>query len=152
MLLVCLAAAVFVSDWLIKRMVQKHYGFGRCTTLFKGRVCLCRFYNPGAAMGFLRNHKRILNAMSVSSILYVLHLIPELLKRGSRMERAGLGLTLGGALNNCYERIRKGRVTDYINFPKAKGSIKHIVFNLSDFAIMLGAILLLLGELLRKRK
>lgn len=143
---------VFVADWLIKQRIQKHYDFQHHKMLFNGRINLCKLYNPGAAMGFLKNHKRILNMVSVSSILYVLYLIPGLMKRGSGIEQAGMGLTLGGALNNCYERIFKGRVTDYINFPRLKGGLKHIVFNLSDFAILLGGILLVVGELLRKRK
>lgn len=152
MLIICLAAAVFTGDWLIKQRIEKQYGFERQKMLLKGRICLRKLYNPGAAMGLLKHHRRLLDVVSVSSILYILYLIPGLMKRGKRIEQAGMGLALGGALNNCYERIFKGRVTDYINFPRLKGRIKHIVFNLSDFAIMIGGIMLIVGEQLRKRK
>lgn len=151
MIILWLAVSVFACDWFIKRSIQKNYDDKGHKLLLKGRVCLCRLYNPGAAMGVLKNHKRILDMISVSSILYILYLIPGLMKRGSRMEQVGMGVVFGGALNNCYERIFKGRVTDYINFPRMKGRIKHIVFNLSDFAIMVGGIMLIAGEQLRKR-
>lgn len=151
MIIVWLAGIVFVCDWFIKRRIQKNYDYKEHKLLFKGRICLCKLYNPGAAMGFLKNHRRILDTVSISSILYILYLIPELMKRGNRIEQVGIGVVLGGALNNCYERLFKGSVTDYINFPKLKGRLKHIVFNLSDFAILIGGIMLIAGEQLRKR-
>jgi signal peptidase II len=56
-----------------------------------------------------------------------------------------LGLILGGALGNAFDRvINGGGVTDFINF--------HFwpVFNLADSAISIGVVLLLAGYFLRK--
>ena len=53
---------------------------------------------------------------------------------------------LGGAYSNTYDRVKKGFVTDYLNFPKMPGKIKNIVFNISDFCIMVGCGLILLKQ------
>jgi signal peptidase II len=67
--------------------------------------------------------------------------ILTLTKRGLNMLKFGLGLLLGGAFSNTYDRIKKGYVTDYMVFEHAPGFLKNVVFNLSDFAIIIGALI-----------
>ena len=50
------------------------------------------------------------------------------------------------ALSNLWERLRRGRVYDYLRFPKAPGPLGRYVYNLADLAIFLGAAGLLLGR------
>ena len=57
----------------------------------------------------------------------------------------GVGLILGGGLSNLLERLRAGRVFDYLRFPKAPGRLRRYVYNLADFAVFLGGVLWLLG-------
>ena len=63
-----------------------------------------------------------------------------------RWSPLGMGLILGGGLSNLYERVRHGRVYDYVQFPKAPKPLRRYVFNLADFAILSGCILLLCGK------
>ena len=56
----------------------------------------------------------------------------------------GAGLILGGGASNLYERLRHRRVLDYVQFPRAPWRLKRYVYNLADFAIFLGGVLLLL--------
>ncbi|WP_300638328.1 signal peptidase II, partial [uncultured Oscillibacter sp.] len=56
------------------------------------------------------------------------------------------GLVAGGGLSNLWERLRRGRVYDYLRFPKAPGPLGRYVYNLADLAIFLGAAGLLLGR------
>ena len=56
----------------------------------------------------------------------------------------GAGLLLGGGLSNLWERLRHGRVLDYLRVPKAPGMLKRYTYNLADLAIFLGAALLVL--------
>ena len=58
----------------------------------------------------------------------------------------GVGLILGGGLSNLLERLRQGKVYDYVQFPKAPGRIKQYIFNLADFAIRLGGLCLSLRK------
>jgi len=70
---------------------------------------------------------------------------------GQRMFALALSLILGGAVGNVVDRLQHGYVVDFIQvhwgaqyfFPS---------FNVADSAITLGAILLILDELLRVRR
>jgi signal peptidase II len=54
---------------------------------------------------------------------------------------AGLGLIVGGALGNAYDRFAYGAVADFFHFHI--GSFSWYVFNLADCAIVAGVLLLL---------
>ena len=58
------------------------------------------------------------------------------------------GLVIGGGLSNLLERLRQGKVYDYVRFPKAPGRWSRYVYNLADFAIILGGI----GFMFRKKR
>ena len=57
-------------------------------------------------------------------------------------------MALGGGLSNLWERLKNRRVYDYVQFPKLP-KLGRDVWNLADFAILLGGVLLALLD--RKR-
>ena len=63
---------------------------------------------------------------------------------------AALGLIVGGALGNAYDRFAYGAVADFFYFHV--GSFSWYVFNLADVAIVAGAGLLLYESLFVKQK
>lgn len=67
--------------------------------------------------------------------------------RGNSTLKAGLAFLLGGAYSNTYDRLVRKYVVDYISFPVKNERLRRIVFNLSDFCIMIGAVLLVIGEM-----
>lgn len=69
-----------------------------------------------------------------------------LTKPDRKMEKTGYTFLLGGALSNLYDRCRKGYVTDYIRFHSPWKRLNELVFNLSDFFIMAGAVLVWIGR------
>ena len=66
--------------------------------------------------------------------------------KGSKMLKAGLSLLLGGAYSNTYDRLVRKYVVDYVSFPVKNEKIRNVVFNISDFCIMIGALLMVLGS------
>ena len=66
-------------------------------------------------------------------------------RRGSNLLRTGLSLLLGGAFSNTYDRLKRKYVVDYISFGVKWKKLRNIVFNLSDFCIIIGALLTALG-------
>ena len=62
-----------------------------------------------------------------------------------RRSPIGAGLALGGGLSNLWERLRRGAVYDYVQFPKLP-KIGRYVWNLADLAILIGGLLLALLE------
>ena len=134
-LTVCIAAvtasACGAARWYLNRTSRRETEYGR------GRVRLTALWNGGGAFG-LPIKRKTLTALSAAGLA----LVPALARRC----RLGAGLILGGVLSNLWERLRHGRVYDYVRFPKAPGKLKQYVFNLADFAIFLGAALVLLGH------
>ena len=108
-------------------------------SLLGGRVLVRRLYNRGAGFGLVPLDARQVAPLSLAALW-------ALLRWGG--SRLGTGLLLGGGLSNLYERIRRGRVLDYLRFPRAPGVLKKYTYNLADLFILLGAVLLLL----RRRK
>ena len=61
---------------------------------------------------------------------------------------AGIGLVIGGAIGNLIDRVRLGRVIDFLDF-----SAIHFpwVFNVADASITVGVILILATEIFTPR-
>lgn len=66
-------------------------------------------------------------------------------RSASRLQAMGYGLVLGGALGNLADRSLNGAVFDYLFLHL--GRIPLFVFNFSDAAITLGALLLIADAL-----
>jgi signal peptidase II len=91
--------------------------------------------NTGAAFGLFQGGGwifGILAAVVAAAIVYYSLTLP----RGHNLLRLALGLQLGGALGNLLDRIQLGHVTDFLDFGPWP------VFNLADFAVVSGVVLL----------
>ena len=99
-----------------------------------GRVRLKSLWNDGAAFS-LPFPKGLLAPASAAAL--------GMLWVRRRRSPLAVGLILGGGLSNLWERTRNGRVYDYVQFPKAPGPLRRYVFNLADFSILAGGVLLL---------
>lgn len=100
-----------------------------------GRIKLTALWNRGAAFGLPLGREALM-------VLSALVLGVTVLFR--RRSPFGAGLVLGGGLSNLWERLRYGKVLDYLRFPAAPGKLKKYVYNLADLALFLGALLLAL--------
>ncbi|PPD16300.1 MAG: signal peptidase II [Methylobacterium sp.] len=69
------------------------------------------------------------------------------LKRAeNRLEAAGIGLIIGGAIGNAIDRIWHGAVFDFVHFHV--GSFSWYVFNVADAAIVVGVVMMVASPLL----
>lgn len=101
--------------------------------------------NTGAAFGSFQNGNTVLTALAVLVIVAILFYYPRVDSRDWSL-RLAMGLQLGGATGNLVDRLRMGRVTDFISI----GSFP--VFNIADSAITIGVVILLLGVWQRERE
>lgn len=106
---------------------------------------LTLIFNTGAAFGILntasgwQNWFFIAVALTVSlTILFMLRKFTE----DEKQSAIALLLILGGALGNVTDRIRLGRVVDFLHVHYQDWSFP--IFNIADSAITIGAILLVL--------
>jgi len=138
LILPVIAVLILVADQISKYLVMAHLELGESWAPVPAleRWFIFRYAtNTGVAfglfpdMGFL--FMVIALAVAVIIVLYYRHL-----PQGQCLVRISLGLQLGGALGNLLDRVRLGRVTDFIDFRIWP------VFNVADMAIVAGVSIL----------
>lgn len=131
---------LFGSDNLIKKKREEK---SEKYDLLHGNVHIMTYHNYGACLNLLEKYPFVVKFISVFFTCFITSIfLLSLGKCGKGILKTGLAFLLGGAFSNTYDRMKKGYVVDYINFPKAPGKLKQVVFNLSDFAILIGALLI----------
>lgn len=142
-----LAIAVFVLDLVIKNHIERTKTEGEAESVCGDRILLRKYHNKGA---FLNAGERKSGLVAIFSLVLTLGATVLFLVtftcRGNGLLRAGLAFLLGGAYSNTYDRMVRKYVVDYVSFPVKNQKIRNIVFNISDFCIMIGALLIVLGS------
>ena len=73
-----------------------------------------------------------------------------LFRAHEKLVKIGLGLVLGGAVGNIWDRLEYGKVADFFHF--FIGDWSFYTFNVADAAITVGVVLLLWDALLLSKK
>ncbi|MCH7835404.1 MAG: signal peptidase II [Chloroflexi bacterium] len=94
--------------------------------------------NTGAAFGILKDQTGFLIVTTVIGVaaIYLYYRYPPF---DHLVAPIAIGMMLGGAVGNLVDRVRLGRVTDFIDFPFWPS------FNVADSSITVGIVVLLLG-------
>ncbi len=139
MLNLLLSVGIAAADSLIKRHREEN---DTTYEYLDDHLRIVTYRNKGAFLGKgSKNPLLVMWASIALTVILGIVFIITLTHSGLKSLKLGLSLLLGGAFSNSYDRLRKGYVVDYIMFSKAPGFIKNIVFNLSDFAIIIGALI-----------
>ncbi len=141
------AATIFAGDTFLKIHLEKRLQWGREKEFCKGKILLCRHHNYGAALNFLEKQPNLVKGLC-ASLLLVLSGVWFFLRHKRENVRMLLGLSflLGGGGSNLYDRLSRGYVVDYVRFQTPWKRLNRSVFNVSDFFIFLGGILLIFSE------
>jgi signal peptidase II len=153
-----LAVLVLLADQLSKTLIIGSFQLGDSRTL-TSYFNLVRVHNSGAAFSFLSGASGWQRWFFVGLGLVATVAIVWMLKRhgSQRLFSFALSMILGGALGNVIDRLLHGHVIDFLQFhwdwlsPVFAGGY-FPSFNVADSAITLGAICLILDELLRVRR
>lgn len=141
------AAIVFLTDYLIKERIEKTGTEGETRPALGGKLLLRKYHNRGAFLNAGERKSKMVAILSVAlTLAATVAFLVTFTFRGSRMLKMGLALLLGGAYSNTYDRLRRKYVVDYVSFPVKNKKIRGIVFNISDFCIMIGALLMVLSQ------
>ena len=146
-----IALIVIVADQLTKALILGTFQLGdsHSVTAFFNIV---RVHNTGAAFSFLAGaagwQRWFFIGLGTLAAVFIVWMLG---RHGSqRLFALALALILGGAVGNVIDRLLHGYVVDFIQvhhrgwyFPS---------FNIADSAITLGALLLILDEILRVRR
>lgn len=146
-----LAFGIFVLDLFLKNHVEKNLEEGEEKPFCKGRLLIRKYHNKGAFLDVGERRQGVVTMLSLGLTLFMtVVFLATFSFRGNSTLKAGLALLLGGAYSNTYDRLSRKYVVDYVSFPVKNKRFRGIVFNISDFCIMIGALLLALGEAKRK--
>lgn len=146
-----IAAIVILLDQVTKAMILRTMAIGDSRTL-TSFFNLVHWRNPGAAFSFLHASSGWQRWFFIGLALTAVVFIVWLLKRhgGQRLFSWSLALILGGAVGNVIDRLWHGSVVDFIQLHWRSAAFPS--FNVADSAITVGAVLLVLDELLRVRR
>ena len=141
LLSVVIAALVFAGDQVTKALVENSIPEHSAIQVLPRVFNLTHTKNPGAAFGLFSEapapwKTALLIAVSGGLLFTVVALVWK--NRHLQWETTvGLALILGGALSNLFDRIRMGRVVDFLDVYYR--SYHWPTFNLADSAIVVGA-------------
>ncbi|MCI9007206.1 MAG: signal peptidase II [Lachnospiraceae bacterium] len=144
-----LALGLFQADLAVKHEIDTDENEEKRPEreLLGGAVRIKRLRNYGMAGGRFSGHMssiiKFSGIMTLAGMVRFLSLLP---KNGHKLQKAGYALLTGGALSNLYDRCKKGYVVDYVSFRTPFQRLNRLVFNLSDFFIMAGALLICFGQ------
>jgi signal peptidase II len=145
-----LALLVVLLDQYTKGLASTGLDYGRPVQLFSW-FNLTLQHNTGAAFSFLNDAGGwqrwffSVVALGISAALMVwLYVMP----RGQWLLALSLGLILGGAVGNLWDRVALGYVVDFISVHYDRWYFP--AFNLADSAITIGAGLMLFDSFFAK--
>ena len=147
-----LIAVVIVVDQLTKIGVAKMFAYGARREIIHGFFDLTLVFNKGAAFSFLSSaggwQRWFFTIVGLVAALFIVFMLAR--HSSQRLFSCALALIAGGALGNVIDRLLHGHVVDFLLFYHRDWSFP--AFNVADSAITIGAILLVLDELLRVRR
>ena len=146
MLYLLIATAVFALDFGIKHHIDKKYRIKEQHPCKKNKIILEKYYNDGAAMGFLAKKPGLMKGIHTVMIVIMGIFFYILLRTsGKELAKTGMALLFGGGMNNLYDRYAKGHVVDYFRINMGPKRLRRIIFNVSDFCVFIGVLLAAVG-------
>ena len=146
-----LALLLLIADQFTKVLIMGYYksGDGTYVTSFFNLV---RVHNTGAAFSFLASasgwQRWFFTGIGVAAALFIIWMLRA--HAGQKLFSFAMACILGGAIGNVVDRSLYGYVVDFLDFHYASWHFP--AFNVADSAITVGAICLILDELLRVRR
>lgn len=150
--LTCVAGLVIIIDQITKAAILIFLPLYRSVSVIPGFFNLTHIHNPGGAFGFMSNqssslHNIIFLSIASLAICLIFYFYINTPKKYTLLA-TGLALIFGGAIGNMIDRIRFGKVVDFLDF--YIGDLHWPVFNVADSAISVGIVIFLFHLLFKK--
>lgn len=146
-----LAFIIILVDQFTKVLILGYYRLGD-STFVTSFFNVVRAHNRGAAFSFLSDasgwQRWFFTAIGFVAAAVIIWMLRS--HAGQKLFSFAMACILGGAVGNVIDRMAHGYVIDFLDFHWA--GMHFPAFNVADSAITLGAICMILDELLRVRK
>lgn len=143
---ILLGLSSFAADFLSKTWVRSNLDYGHSQTFIPGFLNLLRTVNTGGAFGIGRENGIVMTVLASSIVIAIIAWAwkRERSAEGlATIERCGVGIIVGAALGNLWDRFTQSQVTDFLEF----AFVQFPVFNVADALIDVGAGLIIIGAL-----
>lgn len=147
------AAGVFCLDQLTKLFVASHIGPFQSIEVIPRFFNLVHIHNRGMAFGLMNRPGHTLpfilltaSSLAVMGILILWHIK---VKEKTLLHGLGSSLIIGGAAGNVMDRLRLGKVVDFLDF--YIGKFHWPAFNIADASITIGTCLLAIYVIMAHR-
>ena len=150
--LMLITAAVVLADQVTKALILENLPLYNSRTIIPGLFDITHIQNPGGAFGFL--------AGSGPAVRKLVFFFATLMALGlvfwfyiktpftHRFLATGFAMIFGGAVGNLIDRVRLGKVVDFLDF--YLGKYHWPAFNIADSAISAGIGIFILHLVLKK--
>lgn len=152
--------SLFVADSIMKYRIEKEKKTGEATPCLNGKIVIKKYHNRGAMLNIGEQNQHLMAILSLVFSAFVTGIfVVTLGMKGRKLLNTGLALILGGAYSNTYDRLKRKYVVDYLSFQINTDKINNrlwkrfaqqfnaIVYNISDFGIILGSMMLVCSTL-----
>lgn len=153
-----LALIILMADQFTKVLIVGNYQL-HDSTYVTSFFNVVRWHNAGAAFSFLSGgsgwQRWFFTAVGVVAVGFILWMLKS--HAGQKLFAFALACIMGGAIGNVVDRLVHGYVIDFLDFhwswlDFAFPGGHFPAFNIADSAITIGAVCLILDELLRVRR
>ncbi|MDD2388369.1 MAG: signal peptidase II [Desulfobacterales bacterium] len=143
---------IVIFDQLTKAVVMDFLPLYQSKPVIAGFFSITHIHNPGGAFGFLASQGPILRLLvfflaAVLAMGVVFYLYGKTYKTHPLLNTS-LAFIFGGAAGNLIDRIRFGRVVDFLDF--YIGNFHWPAFNIADSAISIGIVIFLYHVIFNK--
>nr|WP_315226942.1 signal peptidase II [uncultured Albidiferax sp.] len=146
-----LALIIFIADQFTKVLIMGYYQLGD-STYVTSFFNIVRAHNTGAAFSFLAGaggwQRWFFTGIGVVAAVFIIYMLRA--HAGQKLFSFALACILGGAIGNVVDRLLHGYVVDFLDFHWR--GMHFAAFNVADAGITIGAICLILDELLRVKR
>ena len=146
-----LAMIILIADQFTKVLIVGYYNL-HDSTYVTSFFNVVRAHNSGAAFSVLAGgsgwQRWFFTGIGVVAVGFILWMLKS--HAGQKLFSFALACIMGGAIGNVVDRLVHGHVIDFLDFHWR--GMHFPAFNVADSAITIGAVCLILDELLRVRR
>jgi signal peptidase II len=141
---------VVAADQISKLLIQSNLAYNQSVSIIGDILNFHFIYNRGGAMGTSIGPSWVYTILTLFALFFIIRYFTSSKSDGA-FAKFSLALILGGAVGNLIDRLRMGKVIDFIDFGIPGINFRWFTFNIADAAITVGLILFAISIIFHKK-
>ncbi len=140
-------------DMGIKQYIEETFRKGEERGSADSKLILRRVHNKGFFLDTLDQYPTLIKSATVCMVSCIAAMDYRLFQKKRRWaEKLGMIFFSAGALSNTFDRLVRGYVVDYFSIRSKNSKLSKITANLADIYIAVGGCILLIVDVVKKKK